>query len=160
MALSSAMLRMISWIVTRGRTQIVFSMSYYSILKRVIRFKCHYVKTNGRGSAVNWVLDGSTYLGQKLVPSSLCQKILLVKKATAYTWDWKRHLVGDGALFTPNFYYVELQLTLRPRSTKSKTKVFGVALYQASCTCHTWLTETFGNIRHICDVYGCKKQDI
>jgi hypothetical protein len=31
---------------------------------------------NGRGSAVNIALDGSTYPGQKLVPSSLCPKNL------------------------------------------------------------------------------------
>jgi hypothetical protein len=36
--------------------------------------------TNGRGSAVNTPLDGSTYPGKKLVPSSLCKKNLVVKK--------------------------------------------------------------------------------
>jgi hypothetical protein len=35
---------------------------------------------NGRGSAVNSALDGSIYPRQKLVPSSLFKKYLVVKK--------------------------------------------------------------------------------
>ncbi len=35
---------------------------------------------NGRESAINRALDGSTYPGWKLVPSSLCQKKFAVKK--------------------------------------------------------------------------------
>jgi hypothetical protein len=34
----------------------------------------------GRGSAVNKALDGSTYPGQKLVPSSFCKKIVSCMK--------------------------------------------------------------------------------
>jgi hypothetical protein len=37
-------------------------------------------RTKGRGSAINTTLDGSTYPGQKLVPSSHCKKFLVVKK--------------------------------------------------------------------------------
>ncbi len=57
-------------------------------------------------SAVNRVLDGNTYLGKKLAPSSLCKKIV-VKKPTAYTWDWYCHLVGDRPLFNnhSDFYH-------------------------------------------------------
>jgi hypothetical protein len=40
---------------------------------------------NGRGSAVNTTLDGSTYPGEKLVPSSLK---MMLRNETTYTWDW------------------------------------------------------------------------
>jgi hypothetical protein len=35
---------------------------------------------NGRESAINKVLDGCTYTGQKLVPYSLCKNIIVYKK--------------------------------------------------------------------------------
>jgi hypothetical protein len=44
---------------------------------------------NGRRSAVNTTLDGSTYTGLKLAPSSLCKKKkLLLRNEATYTWDW------------------------------------------------------------------------
>jgi hypothetical protein len=36
---------------------------------------------NGRESAITRALDGSTYPAQKLVPSSLCKKNIVVKKS-------------------------------------------------------------------------------
>jgi hypothetical protein len=39
----------------------------------------------GRGSVVNRMLDGSTYPSQKLMPSSFCKKLLVVRNATTYT---------------------------------------------------------------------------
>jgi hypothetical protein len=37
------------------------------------------------------------YPGKKLAHSALGKKIIIVKKATAYTWDWYCHLVVDRA---------------------------------------------------------------
>jgi len=39
---------------------------------------------NGREAAVNRDLDGSTYPSSKLAPSSLCKKILIVKKCNNF----------------------------------------------------------------------------
>jgi hypothetical protein len=53
--------------------------------------------SNGKQSAVNKSLDGSMYPGLKLAHSALGKKIIIVKNATAYTWDWYCHLVVDRA---------------------------------------------------------------
>jgi len=37
------------------------------------------------------------YPGKKLAHSALGKKIILVKNARAYTWDWYCHLVVDKA---------------------------------------------------------------
>jgi hypothetical protein len=52
---------------------------------------------NGKQSTVNKSLDGSMYPGEKLAHSALGKKIIIVKNATAYTWDWYCHLVVDRA---------------------------------------------------------------
>jgi hypothetical protein len=54
---------------------------------------------NGKQSTVNKSLDGSMYPGKKLPHSALGKKIIIVKNATAYTWDWYCHLVVDRASF-------------------------------------------------------------
>jgi hypothetical protein len=65
----------------------------------------------GRESAVNTTQDGRTYPGKKLVPSSLCKIIFLLRKATTYTFNGAarfyffvysrcRHLQGKQ-LFVP-----------------------------------------------------------
>ncbi len=38
---------------------------------------------------------------KKLVPSSLCQKIQLLRNATTYTWDWLHQLLGNRAILQP-----------------------------------------------------------
>jgi hypothetical protein len=53
--------------------------------------------SNGKQSTVNKSLDGSMYPGKKLAHSALGKKIIIVKNATAYTWDWYCHLVVDRA---------------------------------------------------------------
>ncbi len=45
------------------------------------------VTLNVGESAINGALDGSIYTGLKLVPFSLCKK-LVVKNTTTYTWNW------------------------------------------------------------------------
>jgi hypothetical protein len=62
--------------------------------------------SNGKQSTVNKSLDGSMYPGYKLAHSALGKKIIIVKNATAYTWDWYCHLVVDRASFkiTPGFF--------------------------------------------------------
>ncbi len=52
-----------------------------------------------RESTINRALDGSTYSGWKLVPSSIRKKLCLSRKATSYTWDSLWHQVGDKYLF-------------------------------------------------------------
>jgi hypothetical protein len=54
-------------------------------------------KANGKQSTVNKSLDGSMYPSQKLAHLALGKKIIIVKNATAYTWDWYCHLVVGRA---------------------------------------------------------------
>jgi hypothetical protein len=42
---------------------------------------------NGKESTVNKSLNGSTRPSEKLAHSALGKKIIIVKNATAYTWD-------------------------------------------------------------------------
>ncbi len=53
---------------------------------------------NGRESAVNRSLDGSTYPGEKLVPSSHCKNNKLLRKTATYTFYWQFLLAADRAL--------------------------------------------------------------
>jgi hypothetical protein len=46
-----------------------------------------------------------------------------IKNAATYTWDWYRHLAGDGALFLTLISLVSFTSSLQPSSQKGISKV-------------------------------------
>jgi hypothetical protein len=64
---------------------------------QIVNMHCQGIACNGKQSTVNKSLDGSMYPSEKLAHLALCKKIIIVKNATAYTWDWYCHLVVDRA---------------------------------------------------------------
>jgi hypothetical protein len=67
----------------------------------IINTLAYYMTTMGSNQTVNKSLDGSTYPSQKLAHSALGKKIIILKKATAYNWDWYCHLMVDRASLQP-----------------------------------------------------------
>jgi hypothetical protein len=53
---------------------------YTKLVKKHVNFFISSCFTNRRESAVKRALFGSTYLSENQVPSSLCKKIIVVKK--------------------------------------------------------------------------------
>jgi len=46
------------------------------------------------------VVDGSTYLSWIKDSAFTSSQIIFLRNATAYTWDWWHHLVGDMVLLS------------------------------------------------------------
>jgi hypothetical protein len=58
-------------------------LSYFCVYKLLlfpITISFNSISSNGRESAINRAIDGSTYPGKKVVPSSLCKQNLVIKK--------------------------------------------------------------------------------
>ncbi len=81
-------------------------LNLYSSFSNLMLPKNIFKLLSVKKSSIQWkrisskqTLDGSTYPRQKLLPSSVCKKLQLIRNATTYTWDLQCHLVDDRVLF-------------------------------------------------------------
>jgi hypothetical protein len=76
------------WLARTARTFKIVTLKQHTELRWAKDKGMGWILTNGRESAVNRALDGSTYLDLKPLPFSLCKKNLLLRNAPTYSWDW------------------------------------------------------------------------